>query len=273
MKQRDFGLSSALACMLSAFSVAAAESPALECASASQSRGQTIQDLVGLVQPEGDIVKSGALEVLVTSRLQAMPELSELMLHAPSAALRENAAYAISVIAYRNPEATETRGAIQALTTAAQSQDSQVRRFAITALGSIGNPASNAIPIAARLCKDESVGVRMDAVRALHFIGPATSESISALKQAMDDPNGDVRVLSAEAWLAIGQPASNAIPVLNRAAEDESVGVRTLAVDILGKISGDSPEKTTALQRFRSDRDGRVRSMASKALGFEEAHK
>ena len=73
-------------------------------------QGRPIGDWVAEVEPEGGFGgKNSGLYVLVPSAPRFVTEVAELMLHDPSQAQREKAAYALSVMAYRNPEAPEVR--------------------------------------------------------------------------------------------------------------------------------------------------------------------
>jgi HEAT repeat protein len=210
--------------------------------------------------------KYPAIDALVAAGPQVMPQLTDLLLHDPSAAPQWKAAYAIGSIAYHHPGAPESRVAVPAVASAANSSNIEVRVYAVQALGAIGKAATNTIPLLVRLTRDEDGGVRMSAVASLGRIGIAAPEVVDALQRALSDPSGDVQLTSVHALDAIGQSASNRIPILAQLTSDENSAVRFDAVETLERTGLGSPESVAAIKPALSDSDVGVRSAAEKAL-------
>ena len=151
-----------------------------------------------------------ALRVLENAGPQIMPQLSRLLREDESPEIQAKAAWVMSVIGYRNPDAPEVHTAVPVVTTAAQNKNTEVRIYSVQALGAIGRAASNAIPVLIRLTKDENDGVRMSAVEALGRIGATSPESIEALTAAASDSSSDVRITARKALIiAQGGKASS----------------------------------------------------------------
>jgi hypothetical protein len=124
--------------------------------------------------------------------------------------IQAKAAWIMSVIGYRNPDAPEVHAAFPVLTTAAQNKNTEVRIYSVQALGAIGRASSNAAPVLIRLARDENSSVRMSAVEALGRIGASSPESVAALTAAVSDASSDVRITARKALImAQGGKASS----------------------------------------------------------------
>ena len=167
--------------------------------------------------------KPRANEVLYEAGPQVVPELTRLLLRAdflrsvaaklpnalvPSAiqarhddqlAMKAKAAWTISVIAYRNPNADENPGAVPALIVSLDSRSTQLRYVAAQALAAIGPAASNAVPMLVLKTADQNSSVRLCAVDALGRIGFASDDALKALRAALSDANSDVRLVATNA--------------------------------------------------------------------------
>jgi len=184
--------------------------------------GRPLKDWVREVEPGGpDDGTQAANEVLYAAGPRIIPDLSRLVLRReypliarlPSAwipraigiryhdrvALKANATYVISVIAYRDPNCPEARDAVPALITALSSSSEEVRCTSAQALAAVGAAASNAVPKLVVLTTDESSSIRLCAVEALGRIGFRSTESVQAVRAALGDTNEDVRLLAGRA--------------------------------------------------------------------------
>ena len=151
-----------------------------------------------------------ALGVLQNAGPQIMPQLSRLLREDESPEIQAKAAWIMSVIGYRNPDAPEVHAAVPVLITAAQNKNTEVRIYSVQALGAIGRAASNAVPVLIWLTRDENSSVRMSAVEALGRIGATSPESIEALTAAASDSSSDVRITARKALIiAQGGKASS----------------------------------------------------------------
>jgi beta-lactamase regulating signal transducer with metallopeptidase domain len=169
----------------------APESPALV-------RGRPVAAWVKEVEI-GGFTESAASKALEDAGSRIMPQLGRLLLEDTSPAIQAKAAWTMSVIGYRNPDAAEVHSAVPVLTAAAQSKNSEVRIYSVQALGAIGPAASNAAPVLIQLTKDENNGVRISAVDALGRIGAASPELVAALTAATSDASSDVRITARRA--------------------------------------------------------------------------
>jgi len=187
--------------------------------------GRPLTDWVREVETGGASKTQVANQVLYAAGPRIIPDLSRLLLRReypliarlPSAwipqavgiryhdrvALKANATWVISVIAFQNPNCPESGAAVPALITALSSGSELVRWTSAQSLAAVGTAASNAIPKLIALTTDESSSVRMSAVEALGRIGFRSTESLQAVRAALGDTNDDVRVLATEALVRL----------------------------------------------------------------------
>lgn len=186
--------------------------------------GRTLNDwLSEAVCNPSPMEKPSANEVLYAGGPRIIPDLSRLLLRPhylnllaaklpnawiPSAitardddqmAMKAKAAWVISVIAYRNPNAAENRNAVPALLASLDSRSKQLRYVAAQALAAIGPAASNAVPMLVIKTTDQDSSVRLCAAEALGRIGFASDDALKALQKASSDGNHDVRLVATEA--------------------------------------------------------------------------
>lgn len=162
---------------------------------------------------------------------------------------------------------------------ALHSDDQEMRRKAIFALGAIGPDAAVAVPkLAAIMLEDEEVIFRGEASLALSKMTPASETVVDALAQALTDKHPVIRMNAATALFRLrekGQPAAQA---LMKSIKDDSnqtnlsafvVTVQEQMVLALGRVSAGSDEAVPALTDTlkNADTDG-MRRAAVRALGF-----
>jgi HEAT repeat protein len=135
--------------------------------------------------------------------------------------------------------------------------DTDARRRAVFALGSIGPEASEAIPtLATLMLEDPDTLVRVDASLALSKMDPASKAAIPSLTQALDDKEPFVRMNAAMALFRLGPEARPAIPALCKALKDDNnqsapgafhYSVQGMAALALGRASAGSADAVPAL--------------------------
>jgi len=113
--------------------------------------------------------------------------------------LQVNAAWIISVIAYRNPNHVEVCQVIPSLIESLSSRSPQVRYISAQGLAAIGAGASNAVPTLLLRTADESPSVRMCAVEALGRINIHSTESLRVVRAVLGDTNKDLRFAATQA--------------------------------------------------------------------------
>ncbi|GAX43555.1 WD-40 repeat-containing protein [Tolypothrix sp. NIES-4075] len=105
------------------------------------------------------------------------------------------------------------RGTVSALVTALKNNDTNVRRTAASALGSIGSEATSAVPALIEALKDSDANVRQSAASALGNIGSDAKAAIPALTQAQNnDSDANVRQSATYALANINYSNPSLIP-------------------------------------------------------------
>jgi HEAT repeat protein len=136
--------------------------------------------------------------------------------------------------------------------------DIRVRIQAAEALGQMGDARAVQPLIAA--FKDQASEVRRSALRALESIGePAVEPLIAALK----DPDSDVRRKASCVLRKVGDV--RAVESLITALEDQRTVVRFHAAEALGRI-GDARVTKPLIETLKKDQDKHVRKLATNAL-------
>lgn len=112
------------------------------------------------------------------------------------------------------------------------------RFWVITSLGSIGPPASNAIPLLASglTNTNTSLGVRLSCVSSLQAIHAAPELTIPALINALGDQQPQVRYYALIALGTFGREAKPAAPALTNLLHDPDLNVKQRAADLLSSI-------------------------------------
>jgi HEAT repeat protein/beta-lactamase regulating signal transducer with metallopeptidase domain len=155
--------------------------------------------------------------------------------------------------------------AIAGLTTALGDADVEVRRAAVSALGSLEDPrAIEALMQALR--SDEDAEVRKAAAWALGQL--EDRKAVPALTTALRQ-DGDIEVRKMSAW-ALGQiEDEGAVEALGAALGDQSAEVRSTSVWALGQI--EAPASVRFLVPLLRDADAETRKQTAWALGQIES--
>jgi len=180
------------------------------------------------------------------------------------------------------------RALIWLATAARQNPDPDLRRWAIFALGMMGDPRP--VPALALALSDADRAVRTQAAIALGKIG--TAHAVAPLAAALKDGDGEVRVRAIEALGKVGEPAirlmiaglratdimvrrgsSDALARIGRPAvsllarsllEENDRLARVAAVETLGKMRDDRAVASLVVALMEPDSD--IQDMAAQAL-------
>ena len=129
--------------------------------------------------------------------------------------------------------------------------DEDVRRAAVYALGTIGQPTDTIIPTLIETLNDESLRVRvaiiwnLGEISEFEEIGEQIDDVVPVLIEALRDENPPVRYGAALALGRIGEPAHDAVPALIEALDDESDRVYNQVSETLQRIG--TPEALAAV--------------------------
>ncbi|CAL8975005.1 hypothetical protein TESS_TESS_00735 [Tessaracoccus sp. O5.2] len=175
-------------------------------------------------------------------------DLVELLRSDPEPGVREAATWALT----QQPD-----GAVDRLNQALATGDDQSRHALAHVLGKLRDPA--AVPLLARLLRDEAVEVAAKAAFGLGQIGGAGA--VDALMGAL----GDARSLVRDEVAAALARVDGADEPLLAAVTDPAPTVRSLAAEVLGLRA--SPGSGPALAGLLHDPDREVRFAALMALG------
>jgi len=137
-------------------------------------------------------------------------------------------------------------------------KDASVRRWAVVALGQLGDQES--IPGIRPLLKDKNALVRRSVVSALGDLGD--KESIPEIRQLLKDKSVPMRQSAVYALGKLGDKES--IPEIRQLLKDEDVSVRYLAVSALGKLG--AKESIPEIRKLLKDESAYVRGVSAIAL-------
>jgi HEAT repeat protein len=159
-----------------------------------------------------------------------------------------------------------------------RSPEPQTRREAISALGTIGDNAREAVPALAKiLVEDPDPGARIEAGLALTKMDSAT-EAVPELAQALvEDEEPLVRMNAARALLRLGEEAKPAVPELIKALKDKAndtnanafhATIQEVVAVALGKATAGTNEGVPALtEALKAARTIPGRKALARALG------
>jgi HEAT repeat protein len=158
------------------------------------------------------------------------------------------------------------------------SKERDFRIFALYALGKIGRPEKEIVPVLLGLLKNnrEDLLIRASAARALGGVGPkahiAVPSLIKTLKVKDKNEPKSAAVLRAQAAWALGQIGSKdkaTIPALLAMLQDNELGDegdRYAAVEALGNIGPAAKSAIPALTRALKDKSYQIQQAAAQAL-------
>lgn len=149
--------------------------------------------------------------------------------------------------------------------------DAELASAAEQALGKLGMPTPEDIPLLVRTMKDRTAPgrVRVYAITALGSIGgPARSGALTDLVEALRESDAEVRTAADQALLKLGPPTVGEVPKLRRDLRDASVPIRRYAVWALGELGAGDPDLVAAFTEALADPDDPVvRRRAAVSLG------
>ena len=120
-------------------------------------------------------------------------------------------------------------------------EDIQKRRMALSALGTIGSRAKDAISDVEAALGDQDVGIRLEAARSLARMGE-TVKALRALQTVAEEGPPNVRRQVVRALSLLGPEAAAALGGLS---DDDDPGVRRVAARALNKFSNPFLSKPT----------------------------
>jgi HEAT repeat protein len=155
----------------------------------------------------------------------------------------------------------------------------EIRMQAITALGSIGDEASEGVSkLAECMLKDLDPEARYKAALALSKMIPSAKAAVPALAKALEDKEPFVRLNAVNALFRLGSDARPAMPELIKAMQDETnkdksppvfgYTIQDMAARALGKATAGSGEAVPALMAtLKQGKTDGIHLAVAKALG------
>jgi hypothetical protein len=145
------------------------------------------------------------------------------------------------------------------------------RAYAISALGAIGPPASEALPSLFRWATNADADVRFSAFWSLAEIGAELDRVVPLLTNALRDPYYAARAGAVEALGKLGADAKIAVPalvvpLLTNVLHDPSLSIQRMAVEALGKFGPDAKIAVPALVELLNASTGFLREGSTNAL-------
>ena len=160
----------------------------------------------------------------------------------------------------------ETHTWITALEKACKDPSAHARQGAALALGYIGAPAKNSLPVIKELLTDKSAEVKLSATWTMGQLDPAARDlAVPALIEALKQEKLETRIAAAEGLEHIGPPAKPAISVMLDSISTENLELEAIISRGLGKIGSEAvPELIVALLHPKLEH----RRTAATALGL-----
>ncbi len=159
--------------------------------------------------------------------------------------------------------------AVAALSRCVAETDSEVKEYAIVALGDVGPSAEAAVPALRNVLSDEDLDVRLKTAKALWQISRQPDDVIPVFTKILENGGDSERCDAAERLKEMGPCAAPALPALVNAVKNDSYEfARCNAAEALGKIGPEAapaiPALATALEE---DESHYVPARAAEALG------
>jgi HEAT repeat protein len=183
-------------------------------------------------------------DIATSTPAEAIPLLTKALKN-PDARHRSLAVFALS---FTGPAATE------ALTSALQDGDQQVREDVASGLASLGERGQAAVPVLLEIAKgtansdpDTNMSRRLHSLKALGKIGPPAAAGVPIAREALRDKDSEMREWAADCLAGIGPSAKSSLPNLRVALKDPNVFVRFAAARALLQIGGAADEAKVTL--------------------------
>jgi HEAT repeat protein len=170
----------------------------------------------------------------------AVPTLAELLVFDESAAVRDQAADALSRIG---------SSATKLLTRLLADEDAEVRWRAAQSLGTIRPLAKSAVPALTKALEDGNAEVRINAMEALWAIDPDAKSLIPFLLAEFTNDDRQIRVRAYKLLIAMGEEARPAIERLRKLTGDDRPFVRQTARKALESLTSIDGKQTGGSER------------------------
>jgi HEAT repeat protein len=196
--------------------------------------------------------------------------------------LRKEAAYALGRLPPEPDKVipplsgAEAEAAVPALIEALNDEDLYVRKYAISALQSMGLEAKAAIPAIVEKLRDPEESVRQSAAHKLGYMkGVDPKVAVPPLTEALKDKDSLVRVNAANSLRRVGGEIKIVIPVLLEVLQNKNYpsSTRREAAWSLGWIGPPATKAIPSLLQLVNDEDETVRAAVMEALKKIDPHR
>ena len=146
------------------------------------------------------------------------------------------------------------------------SQDTELRGYAVTALGAM-SASINTVPMLKNVLQDQEEWptVSAAAAQALARAAPAEPETRRLLQQALEDRRSHVRLAAARALWRLQAPAEEILPFLTALLHHKLATVRRGALDGLAEMGGTARNSQAEVEPLLDDENEMVRRSARAA--------
>lgn len=117
-----------------------------------------------------------------------------------------------------------------------EGKDPVVREFAAFAVGRIGEPAVEAVPLLIQRARDENFLVIEAAETALSLLGSNSPRALKMMVESLESPDPFVRKTAAAQLGPVGAGAKGALGALEKLLKDPNAGVREAADESIKMI-------------------------------------
>lgn len=187
--------------------------------------------------------------------------------------VREKAAIKLRELASYTDRPDEISPAVNPLQEALNDPNVNVRSAAALALGKIGAPAKDAVPILAKKLSDSSENVRINAAAAIYSIAehhrtdiPCAEEVIKKLLAVVDDENQFVRAHAIHGLIALAPDKEEVLSKICLKLNDSDTGVRIEALNALAALGLKAKPYVPLVKKLLRDRSLTVRGKAEQTL-------
>jgi len=161
--------------------------------------------------------------------------------------------------------------ALPALKMALESRELELRRQSTRALGTIGAPRDEIVPLLLKMSNDKEPLCRVQAIQTLGTSVVPNPVMVSGLVGALNDPATEVRVAAIRGLQQGHRMAARAVPDLVRCLDDGSPVVRESAAQALGAFGTPAKSALPRLIQAADEEDAKVRAAATAAIAKIDA--
>jgi HEAT repeat protein len=192
---------------------------------------------------------------------KALPALSKLLQDQDLNVRRK----ALSNLGFIGPDVQQLPLLMEFLVS--EGQDKVLRNLATIAIGRIGHPAKEAVPLLTRALDSNDLSFCLTAAGALVQIYSGQAKRVlPILIRELENEDDKIRGRSINAIKVIGSQAVEAVPGLIKALECDTRGNRILAASALGSIGTVAKAAVPLLKNLLEDPDAILRNSAKRAL-------